>query len=150
MKSSSPAQEGPASFEASRSGIGELAARFGLATHVLRHWEAAGLLTPERRANGRRCYTAGDATRVAIILRCKEAGLGLEQIRTLLNAPGPVKRNAVMKARVAELESRIAKAEAAKYLLECALTCTAEDIASCPHYQRIMAANVPEKRHEDG
>ncbi|WP_443137105.1 helix-turn-helix domain-containing protein [Kribbella sp. CCNWLW197] len=26
--------------------IGVLAARFGLATHVLRHWEDEGLLTP--------------------------------------------------------------------------------------------------------
>lgn len=26
--------------------IGELAARFGLSTHVLRHWEAVGLLAP--------------------------------------------------------------------------------------------------------
>ncbi|MGN9781028.1 MerR family DNA-binding transcriptional regulator [Nonomuraea sp. ZG12] len=29
-----------------------LAARFGLATYVLRHWETMGLLTPVRRANG--------------------------------------------------------------------------------------------------
>ena len=36
--------------------IGELAARFGLATHVLRHWEAMGLLTPAARVNGRRRY----------------------------------------------------------------------------------------------
>ncbi|WXK67305.1 MerR family DNA-binding transcriptional regulator [Nonomuraea sp. N2-4H] len=26
--------------------IGEVAARFGLAPHVLRHWEAMGLLSP--------------------------------------------------------------------------------------------------------
>ncbi|MZG18734.1 MerR family DNA-binding transcriptional regulator, partial [Streptomyces sp. SID5914] len=29
-------------------GIGALAARFGLAAHVLRHWEAMGLLHPGR------------------------------------------------------------------------------------------------------
>jgi hypothetical protein len=34
--------------------IGELAARFGLATHVLRHWETKGLLSPARRVAGRR------------------------------------------------------------------------------------------------
>jgi hypothetical protein len=32
--------------------IGELAARFGLATHVLRHWEAMGLLTPVASSRG--------------------------------------------------------------------------------------------------
>jgi DNA-binding transcriptional MerR regulator len=39
-------------------GIGELAGRFGLATHVLRHWEAAGLLIPAARVGGRRQYTS--------------------------------------------------------------------------------------------
>ncbi|MEV4460634.1 MerR family DNA-binding transcriptional regulator [Microbispora sp. NPDC049633] len=34
-------------------GIGEAAARFGLATHVLRHWEYVGLLTPSRVAGDR-------------------------------------------------------------------------------------------------
>ncbi|WP_228829630.1 MerR family transcriptional regulator [Nocardia beijingensis] len=32
--------------------IGELAARFGLATHVLRHWEDVGLLAPRRDGAG--------------------------------------------------------------------------------------------------
>ncbi len=32
--------------------IGELAARFGLATHVLRHWEDVGLLTPSATPAG--------------------------------------------------------------------------------------------------
>ncbi|WP_375546898.1 MerR family transcriptional regulator, partial [Streptomyces gossypii] len=33
--------------------IGALAARFGVATHVLRHWESKGLLHPGRDAGGR-------------------------------------------------------------------------------------------------
>lgn len=36
--------------------IGELAAHFGLATHVLRHWEAMGLLAPRRTPTGQRTY----------------------------------------------------------------------------------------------
>jgi DNA-binding transcriptional MerR regulator len=42
--------------------IGALAARFGLATHVLRHWESMGLLHPVRDAGGRRRYGADDLT----------------------------------------------------------------------------------------
>ena len=34
--------------------IGELAGRFGLETHVLRHWESEGLLDPERERSGYR------------------------------------------------------------------------------------------------
>ncbi|MEU6308562.1 MerR family transcriptional regulator [Streptomyces chartreusis] len=63
--------------------IGALAARFGLATHVLRHWEAMGLLHPGRDAGGRRRYGPDDLTRVATILVLKEAGLGLTTIRSL-------------------------------------------------------------------
>src|SRR4051794_12544791 len=68
---------------ASATSIGALAARFGLATHVLRHWESTGLLHPVRDAGGRRRYGADDLTRVATILIFKEAGLGLDTIRSL-------------------------------------------------------------------
>lgn len=54
--------------------IGEVAARFGLPTHVLRHWEAEGLLTPAR-AGDRRRYTDADLYRVAAILISKGGGL---------------------------------------------------------------------------
>ena len=44
--------------------IGELAARFGLATHVLRHWEAVGLLGPERRGRTVGAATVGSISTV--------------------------------------------------------------------------------------
>ena len=61
--------------------IGELAERFGLETHVLRHWEAEGLLDPERDSGGRRRYRESDAYRVAPIVASKAAGMRLDQIR---------------------------------------------------------------------
>ncbi|MUL42437.1 MerR family transcriptional regulator [Streptomonospora sp. PA3] len=123
--------------------IGELAERFGLATHVLRHWESMAVLAPLRTPNGQRRYTEDDLTRVATILRCKEAGLGLDQIRALLNAPDRSSRTALMRDRIAELEASIAQAQAAKHLLECALECTADDIVTCPHFQKLMAERIP-------
>ncbi len=60
--------------------IGELAERFGLATHVLRHWESMGLIEPARRAGGQRRYGRDALVRVALILRGKEAGLGLREL----------------------------------------------------------------------
>ncbi|WP_330468582.1 MerR family transcriptional regulator [Micromonospora zamorensis] len=47
--------------------IGDIAGRFGLATHVLRPWRSVGLLTPARVVAGRRRYapptrTASSAT----------------------------------------------------------------------------------------
>ena len=69
-----------------RWSVGELAATFGLATHVLRHWEDVGLLRPERDAAGRRVYREKDLYRVAVIVRSKSAGMALEQVAVLLDA----------------------------------------------------------------
>ena len=65
--------------------IGELAGRFGLETHVLRHWESEGLLEPERDSGGRRRYGEADAYRVATIVASKAAGMRLDQIRAMLD-----------------------------------------------------------------
>ncbi|MGA8046229.1 MAG: MerR family transcriptional regulator, partial [Dermatophilaceae bacterium] len=60
--------------------IGEAAARFDLATHVLRYWEDEGLLAPRRDASGYRRYGPDEVVRIAVILRNQVAGMTLEQI----------------------------------------------------------------------
>jgi DNA-binding transcriptional MerR regulator len=65
--------------------IGELAERFDLPTHVLRHWEDMGLLAPARDSAGRRRYVEADLYRVAVILSSKAAGMSLEQVRNLVD-----------------------------------------------------------------
>ncbi|WP_340688600.1 MerR family DNA-binding transcriptional regulator [Amycolatopsis coloradensis] len=40
-------------MKSSTLSVGEVAERFGLATHVLRHWESVGLLKPARAAGSR-------------------------------------------------------------------------------------------------
>jgi DNA-binding transcriptional MerR regulator len=122
-------------------GIGDLAARFGLATHVLRHWESMGLLAPGRVA-GRRRYGTDDLYRVAIIMRAKEAGLGLDAIRELLDTDEPNARRQVMRRRRDELRQRIAELQASLELIECALDCDHADIATCPHFQAVLAERV--------
>lgn len=126
--------------------IGGLAARFGLATHVLRHWETMGLLTPTRRVSGRRRYGREHIARVAMIVRGKEAGFGLKELREMLDAPDPSTRRALVGRHHAELERRIAQAQAAKELVEHVLECSAEDFTRCPNFQRmvgLIAARVP-------
>ena len=49
--------------------IGELAAEFGLAPHVLRHWEAEGVLEPAARVGGKRRYDESARMRIGTILR---------------------------------------------------------------------------------
>ncbi|GAA1404180.1 MerR family transcriptional regulator [Kitasatospora putterlickiae] len=131
--------------------IGALAERFGLATHVLRHWESVGLLAPARDAAGRRRYTAADLTRVAVILRAKEAGLSLDAIRALATATATAngaatatgeagRRRDLLHAEAEALRARIAAARASLDLLECALACDHEDVTRCARYQQLVAS----------
>lgn len=119
--------------------IGALAARFGLATHVLRHWETMGLLHPERDAGGRRRYGADDLTRVATILTLKEASLGLTTIRTLSATVDRATRHKILRPAAEELRSRIAAAQASLELIEGGLNCEYEDVTQCPNYRRLIA-----------
>ena len=123
--------------------IGELAARFGLATHVLRHWEQRGLLSPRRTGAGRRLYGEADVTRVGMILLAKEAGLSLEQTRRLLtDASGRAARRELYEAHRETLRQRIAAAEAALTMVEHAAGCTADDVTACPGLRAEVAARL--------
>lgn len=114
--------------------VGELAERFGLATHVLRHWEDMGLLSPERDSAGRRVYGEADAYRVAAILSNKAAGMSLEQIRAMIDAGAADRREALM-AHLADLEQRMAEMERSRHMTQHALECRAHDITQCPNFR---------------
>lgn len=87
--------------------IGRLAAHFGLGTHVLRHWEDAGLLNPVRDSAGRRRFGEVDVTRVAVIIRSKRAGMSLQQIHALLDGH-VADRHDVLTAHLRDLDERMA------------------------------------------
>ena len=122
--------------------IGEIAARFGLATHVLRHWESVGLLAPSRAVAGRRRYGPDHLYRIAVILRAKEAGFGLDDIRDMIAAPSPAQRIEVLRRHRADLARRIAQAQASLDLIDCALTCDHDDFTSCPHFRAMVADRI--------
>lgn len=114
--------------------IGEVASRFGLPAHVLRHWESEGLLSPARDGDRRR-YSDADLYRVASIMLAKEAGFGLPDIRSILTADTAAARHAVIARHRAALEARIARAQAALALLGGAQTCAHDDLMTCPNFQ---------------
>ncbi|WP_240808036.1 MerR family transcriptional regulator [Actinomadura geliboluensis] len=131
--------------------IGELAEQFGLAAHVLRHWEAMGLLTPAARVNGRRRYTRDHVVRVMTIIRAKAAGMSLEQIRDVLTVSGRDERRALLERHHAELERRLHEIAASKALIEHLMRCGADDFTQCPDYRRLAeSAVVPQHLHDDG
>ncbi|MGW4946497.1 MerR family transcriptional regulator [Actinoplanes sp. NPDC004185] len=122
--------------------IGELADRFGLATHVLRHWEDMELLTPARRVAGRRVYSTAHVTRVAEILLGKDAGFSLEQLRELFTAPDRTRRREVLRSRLNQVRERIARLTVSATLLEHGLRCRHQDYQACPRFQAMVLARV--------
>jgi DNA-binding transcriptional MerR regulator len=122
--------------------IGQLAARFGLATHVLRHWEDAGVLSPARRVAGRRLYGDAHVSRVAEILLGKEAGFSLEQLRDLFAAPDRERRRALLRRQLAQVRDRIAQLILSQTLLEHGLRCRHADYQSCPRFQAMVLARL--------
>lgn len=64
--------------------IGELAERTGTSERLLRYYERAGLLRPERLANGYRAYADSDAVAVRRIRALLAAGLPTRVIRQVL------------------------------------------------------------------
>lgn len=119
--------------------IGEIAQRFGLATHVLRHWESVGLLSPFRAVADRRRYGHDHLYRVAVILRAKEAGFGLDDIRAMISVGDPAARRVILQRHRADLARRIAQAQASLDLIDCALGCDHDDFTQCPHFQAMVA-----------
>jgi len=123
------------SSAAPTSSIGELAGQFGLATHVLRHWEDVGLITPGRDGAGRRRYGRDELVRVAVILRSQAAGMSLEQIGVLLDAEAP-ERHLVLEAHVADLDRRMSEMQRSREMTVHALRCRAHDVANCPGFRK--------------
>ncbi|UZJ32702.1 MerR family transcriptional regulator [Streptomyces endophytica] len=64
--------------------IGELAERTGTSERLLRYYERAGLLRPERLANGYRTYADADTAAVRRIRALLAAGLPTRVIRQVL------------------------------------------------------------------
>jgi DNA-binding transcriptional MerR regulator len=124
--------------------IGDLAAMFGIAPHVLRHWEEMGLLAPERTSTGRRVYGPAEATRIVLIQISKEGGLSLEQTRQLLaDAADRDARRELLRRHSEELRQRIAAAQAALDVVEHAAQCEAEDALACPQLRAKVTGRLP-------
>lgn len=90
--------------------IGQLAAATGVAARLLRHYEAQGLLLPERDSRGWRVYDESHRLRVSRIRELVEAGLPTAAIRQLLEATDagePPRPSPALLAELAAVHDRI-------------------------------------------
>ena len=68
--------------------IGHLSREFNVTTRALRHYEFEGLLQPARQGS-KRLFDQKDIRRLKVIMEARKAGLGLPDIRRLLNIYDP-------------------------------------------------------------
>lgn len=114
--------------------IGDVAREVGLPTNVLRHWEAVGLLSPERDSHGRRQYDEAQIVRIAVIQRSKGAGMTLEQISVMLD-DGARERHQVLQKHLDDIDRRMEDMRRSREMTEHAMNCRSHDIATCPRFR---------------
>ncbi|MEU1272115.1 MerR family transcriptional regulator [Streptomyces sp. NPDC005799] len=86
--------------------IGELARSTGLTVRTIRYWSDEGVLTPVGRSTGGyRLYDAESAARLELIRTLRELGLGLADVRRVLDGERTVAQ--VAAAHVAALDAQI-------------------------------------------
>jgi MerR family redox-sensitive transcriptional activator SoxR len=112
-----------------------------MATSALRYYEELGLLEPASRVSGQRRYGPDAVAVVGVVLFLQDVGFSLAEIKALMasrSESGAAWRQ-LARAKVAELDERIAKAHAARVALEHALRCRHEDVLDCPNFQAVVA-----------
>ncbi|MFF0518228.1 MerR family transcriptional regulator [Actinomadura nitritigenes] len=111
--------------------IGEVAAELGIEAHVLRHWEDVGALTVRRDGNGYRVYDDNAVEQARTVLKLRRVGLSLPEV-TAAMAPKKSAAQAVVKAKIAELERDIAQRRQAITFLRHTAECRHRYLDDCP------------------
>jgi MerR family transcriptional regulator, redox-sensitive transcriptional activator SoxR len=129
--------------------IGEVARRSGRAASAIRWYEEVGLLPPAVRRGGRRHYPPEILRTLAVVDTAQRAGLGLDEVRVLLDAPQGEKATErlreVAERRLPELVASIERAEVVRGWLEDAARCCCPTLDDCPLFEE--PARLPERRH---
>ena len=123
---------------ASAMAIGEAARQSGVKVATIRYYEQIGLLAAPQRTDGnRRQYGPEDVRRLAFIRHGRELGFEVDAIRTLLALQDDPNQtcetaDAIAKARLVEVEQRIASLTALKVELEVMIEgCSRGRLAEC-------------------
>jgi len=85
--------------------IGQAARRTGLPVRTIRYWSDIGVVPPAARAGERRLYDAESLARLELVRSLRELGLGVEEVRHVLERKVGVAE--VAAAHVAAIDARI-------------------------------------------
>jgi DNA-binding transcriptional MerR regulator len=121
--------------------IGQLARRTGLDVRTLRFWSDEGAVTPVgRSAGGYRLYDAAGVARVELVRTLRELGLGLDDVRRVLDGRATVAE--VAEAHVVALDAQIRALKVSRAVLSTVSKrgSTAEETALMNRLARLSAA----------
>ena len=126
---------------------GDLARATGCNIETIRYYEKTGLLPdPPRTDAGYRIYSAAHATRLRFILRARELGFSMEDIRGLMGLEdGAAPTCAEVKERterhLADVRARIADLRRIESVLaETASRCSGAEVPDCPVLDAISGS----------
>ena len=111
--------------------IGEASKASGVKVPTIRYYEQIGLLpSPPRSDGNRRLYDGQDVQRLLFIRHARDLGFEVDAIRTLLDLQDNPDQScaaadAIARARLSDVEHRIAKLLSLKTELQRMLECTA-------------------------
>ncbi|MFD5563803.1 MerR family transcriptional regulator [Kitasatospora griseola] len=117
--------------------IGQLAELTNVPASAIRYWERHGLLPAPERRSGQRRYPPQAADRIVLLRKFQQAGLSLAEVREFQQ--DQPQRQAMIRAKVAEIEQRMLDLDHAHQLLTHALQCSRTDIVTCPTFRDRMA-----------
>ncbi|MFI7016509.1 MerR family transcriptional regulator [Streptomyces sp. NPDC050164] len=117
--------------------IGDAAALLGVATHVLRHWEDIGLLSPRRLPSGHRVYDDQTIGQARLIQIGQRAGLSLAEIGELATGER-VDRIGLVNAKRTRIAQHIANLELADRFLAHLVRCVHPVISDCPECSALV------------
>lgn len=118
--------------------IGQLAEITGVPASAIRFWERHGLLPAPERQSGQRRYPPEAAQRILVLRKCQQSGLTLAEIGELQE--DQLRRQAMIRAKIAEVQQRMIDLDHAHQLLVHALQCNEQDIVGCTKFREQMAA----------
>lgn len=125
---------------------GELAARTGCNLETVRYYEKIALLPePPRHANGYRAYDETHVRRLRFVLRARELGFGIEEIRGLLALVDAEQQTCAAVKQRTELHLEDVRGKIAdlkrieRVLAETAAQCSGQDVPDCPILEALAS-----------
>ena len=123
--------------------IGEVAARAGVNTSLIRYYERIGLLPPPERVSGQRRYDPSVLRRLAVIDVAQRAGLSLDEISGLLEIgtdPLSERLQDLAQRKLPEIEALIDRAQRVRAWLTTATGCDCQSVDACALFDNAALA----------